>query len=169
MVEVAGAPVKAKDVRGLGLSLIVFLVIGAAIAWSTSILAMTRFYASEGTLVRFNNIGVTNPLITPCFWGAVAFLVCLGSAGYLYSRIPQGAPLSGYNSLSWLLVACVLFGAGNVAYESWRLNSSPTGSIIGCTAEPMTSIFQSPCVYGTLMYLASMITAFVIARKVKTA
>ena len=168
MVERVLPGVMPKQARGWARSLIACLVVGAAIAWSTSILAMTRFYGSEGTLLRFTNIGVPNPMITPCFWGAVAFLVALGSAAFLYSRIGHANPVGGYRTLSWFLVACVLFGWGNVGYEWWSLNQSETGSIIGCTAGPMTSIFQSPCVYGSVMFLASLAATYVVVRKAGT-
>jgi hypothetical protein len=126
---------------------------------------LTRFYGSEGTLLRFSNIGVTNPLITPCFWGAIAFLIGLAWAGSLYSTIARGGPLGGYRTLAWFLVACVLFGWSNVGYEMWKLNQSETGSIIGCMAEPMTSIFQSSCLYGSVMFLASLVAAHLVVRK----
>lgn len=153
-----------KQARPWALSLIVFLVIGAVIAWSTEIVALTRFYGSEGTLLRFSNIGVTNPMITPCFWGAIAFLIGIASAGSLYSRIERN-PLGGYRNLCWFLVACVLFGWSNVGYEMWKLNQSETGSIVGCMAQPMTSIFQSSCLYGSVMFLASLVAVCFVVRK----
>jgi hypothetical protein len=153
-----------KQARVWALWLIVFLVAGGLIAWSTTILALTRFYASEGTLLRFDNIGIPNPMITPCFWGAVGFLVALAWAGSLYSRTRRANPVVGYRMLGWFLVACVLFGWSVVGYESWRLNQSATGSIIGCMAEPMTSIVQSPCLYGSSMYLAALVAAQLVAR-----
>jgi hypothetical protein len=166
MVEMAEqTATNVKAIRGLAIWLIVFLVIGATIAWFTSIVALTRFYASEGTLLRFDNFGVKNPMITPCFWGALAYLVCLGWGGYLYSRVAQGGSAAGYRPLGIFLIACVLFGFGNVGYEWWQITHSTSGSIIGCLAQPMTSVFQSPCMYGSIMFLVSMIAAFGIARK----
>jgi hypothetical protein len=153
-----------KQARAWALSLVVFLAIGALVAWSTTILALTRFYGSEGTLLRLDNIGIPNPVITPCFWGAVAFLIAVPWAGSLYSRLGRANPVGGYRMLGWFLVACVLFGWSVVGYESWRLSQSATGSIIGCTAAPMTSIFQSPCLYGSSMYLASLVAAYIVVR-----
>ena len=165
MAEQVASAAMPEQGRPWALSVIVFLVIGALIAWSTSVIALTRFYGSEGTLLRFDNIGIPNPVITPCFWGAVGFVVALAWSGSLYSRVRRVNPVGGYRMLGWFLVACVLFGWSVVGYESWRLNQSQTGSIIGCLAEPMTSIFQSPCLYGSSMYLAAMLAAFLVVRK----
>jgi hypothetical protein len=155
--------------RRWALSVMVFLVIGAAIAWSTSVVALTRFYGSEGTLLRFDNVGVPHPVTSPCFWGAVGFVVALAWSGSLYARIRRANPVGGYQMLGWFLVGCVLFGWSVVGYESWRLNHSDTGSIIGCLASPMTSIFQSPCLYGSSMYLAALVAAYLVVRKSRAA
>ena len=165
MAEQAASGVMPEQGRSWALAVIVSLVIGALIAWSTSVIALTRFYGSEGTLLRFDNIGIPHPVTTPCFWGAVGFLVALAWSGSLYTRVRRANPVGGYRLLGLFLVGCVLFGGSVVGYEWWRLTHSDTGSIIGCLAAPMTSIFQSPCLYGTSMYLAALVSAYLVVRK----
>jgi hypothetical protein len=50
-----------------------FLTAGATIAWSTVTLAFVRFYRAEGTLLKVTNYRFSNPIMTPCFCGAIAF------------------------------------------------------------------------------------------------
>jgi hypothetical protein len=60
---------------------------GAVIAWSTVALAFIRFYRAEGTLLKVTNCRFPNPITTPCFYGAIAFVVALLWA----ASLPRGA------------------------------------------------------------------------------
>ena len=142
--------------------LIGFLVAGTAIAWSTVALAFVRFYRVEGTLLKVTNCQFPNPITTPCFYGAVAFMVALLWA----ASLARSAKLSahGYGGLWWLLLASTIFGWSNVAYEFWRWNQSPTGFIVSCTTESISSPFQSPCLYGSTMFLGAWFTVGAIRR-----
>ena len=50
---------------------------GTVIAWSTVTLGFIRFYRAEGTLLKFTNCALPNPLTTLCFYGAIAFVLAL--------------------------------------------------------------------------------------------
>ena len=63
-----------------------FLVVGTVIAWSTVTLGFIRFYRAEGTILKFTNCALPNPLTTPCLYGAIAFLLALIWAAYLASH-----------------------------------------------------------------------------------
>jgi hypothetical protein len=140
--------------------LIGFLAAGSAIAWSTVALAFIRFYRAEGTLLKLTNCRFPNPVTTPCFYGAIAFLVALFWAASLARGTTPRA--HGYDGLWWLLLASTIFGWSNVAYEFWSWNRSPTGFLVSCTTESISSPFQSPCLYGSTMFFGAWITAGLI-------
>lgn len=156
-----------EKIKRLALFLTGFLLIGSAISWSTVVLAFTRFYENEGTIFKFNNCVFPNPATTPCFYGAIAFLICLAWSVYLYRKQARGNPAAGYSKLMWLLFASTLFGWGNVAYEIYQFSQNPKG-IVGCSAKVITSPFQSPCLYGSIMFLLSLIAAYIIVQKFKS-
>ena len=92
-----------KTIRAGRLCLIGFLTAGAMIAWSTVTLAFIRFYRAEGTLLKVTNCRFSNPITTPCFYGAIAFIVALLWAVSLMRDV--NARRRGYEGLWWLLLA----------------------------------------------------------------
>ena len=162
MLEVDSVP---KNIRVGAICLIGFLTAGAIIAWSTVTLAFIRFYRAEGTLLKVTNCRFSNPITTPCFYGATAIIVALlWAASLARDANPRGR---GYEGLWWLLLASTIFGWSNVAYEFWRWHQSSTGFIVSCTTEPISSPFQSPCLYGSTMFLAAWLTVGLIHRALK--
>ena len=151
-----------KAVRVCGICLIGFLTTGTVIAWSTVVLAFSRFYRAEGTLLKVTNCRFPNPITTPCFYGAIAFVLALLWAASLASGAKPR--VHGYEGLWWLLLASTIFGWSNVAYEFWRWGQSPTGFIVSCTTESISSPFQSPCLYGSTMFLGAWLSVDLIVR-----
>jgi hypothetical protein len=156
-----------KTVRVRIMCLMGFLGAGAVIAWSTVVLAFIRFSQAEGTLLKVTNCRFPNPITTPCFYGAIAFLLALLWASSLASRIEPWA--GDYGGLWWLLLASTIFGWSNMAYEFWRWNQSPTGFIVSCTTESISSPFQSPCLYGASMFLGAWLTVSLMRRALRQA
>jgi len=156
-----------KAVRVPVICLIGFLAAGTVIAWSTVALAFIRFYRAEGTLLKVTNCRFPNPITTPCFYGAIAFVVALLWAASLASGAKR--LVRGYEGLWWLLLASTIFGWSNVGYEFWRWNQSPTGFIVSCTTESISSPLQSPCLYGSIMFLGAWITVGLMLRTQKQA
>ena len=145
-------------------SLLMFLAIGNLIAWSTITLGFIRFYRVEGTFLKFTNCVFPNPLITPCFFGAIAFLIALVWAVSLLS-VPMPSAIQGYTRLWRFLLAATIFGWSNVAYEFWKWNQSPSGLLISCSAQSVSSPFQSSCLYGSAMFLAAWLAVGLRMRK----
>jgi hypothetical protein len=145
-----------KTFRVRAMCLIAFLSVGTVIAWTTVVLACIRFYRAEGTLLKVTNCRFPNPVTTPCFYGAIAFILALLWAASLVRGARPRA--HGYQGLWWLLLASTIFGWSNVAYEFWRWNQSPFGVIVSCTTASIASPFQSPCLYGSTMFLGAWLT-----------
>jgi hypothetical protein len=154
------------EIRRLGQGLIGLLIVGSGIAWGTVILAFKRFYEYEGTLFKIQDCVFPNPVMTPCFYGAVAFLVALIWAIKLYRKLASGEELVSYRGLMRLLFAATIFGAVNVAYEIYLFSVSPKG-ITGCGASIITSPWQSSCTYGSIVFLLSLIVTVMIMKRLK--
>ena len=50
------------------------LAIGTAFAWFTLAGDYRRFFSAGGRVFEWSGCVVTNPLLTPCFYGALIFL-----------------------------------------------------------------------------------------------
>jgi len=70
----------------------------------------------------------------------------------------------GYEHLWWLLLASTIFGWSNVAYEFWTWSQSATRTIVSCSAQPLSSPLQSPCLYGSTMFLGAWLSVDLIVR-----
>ncbi len=65
------------------------LAIGTGFSWITLIVDYRRFFASGGHVLHFSGCVVTNPIITPCFYGALAFLAACVSALTILRSTPE--------------------------------------------------------------------------------
>ena len=141
------------------------LAVGTGFSWGALVFDYRRFFASGGHVLQLSGCAVTNPVITPCFYGALAFLaafvwalVILRSAGAAVSKRQRG--------LQFLLAAGTVFAWGNFSYEVYRfMQVKPAASAFSCppgevAANPLTL----PCFYGALIFLASLVVSIIITR-----
>lgn len=143
---------------------ILALVVGSIIAWSTVIKNFINFYQVEGTLFKVMDCNFTNPVLTPCFWGAIAFIIALIWAVSLYTKRGQANQTKQQWWLFLLLIASTIFGWANVVYEEWQIILAHGGAVTGCSGT-MTSITQSSCMYGSIMFLIAMVATWMIIKK----
>ena len=142
------------------------LTIGTVFSWTTLVFDYRRFFASGGSVFELSGCVVTNPVITPCFYGALAFLIALLSALVIFRSNPT-AVLKNQRRLQFLLIAGTAFAWGNFAYEAYRfIQSKPTSSEFGCPAgDLVVNPLMTPCFYGALIFLATLIVSLLITRK----
>ncbi len=145
-------------------ALVGFLAVGNMIAWSTVALGYQAFFRAGGHMFQFSGCSVTNPLATPCLYGAIAFLIAIIWTAKKILK-PVNLPRS-FRNLSWFLLASSLFGWGNVIWEIKSM--SVKGSIQACGAKTVTNIFQSSCLYGTMAFTLALLCAFIIYRQTKS-
>jgi hypothetical protein len=108
---------------------------------------------------------VTNPIITPCFYGALAFLAAFVWALTILRSAPE-AVLQRQRGLQLLLAAGTVFAWGNFTYEVYRfMQSKPAPSAFSCPAgEVAVNPLMTPCFYGALIFLTTLVVSILITR-----
>src|SRR3989338_2833048 len=121
------------------------------------------FYGLYGTIFRFRDCAIPNPFVTPCLYGAIAFLVAFVWAAFLI-----GSPrLASEMWLRRLLVFGVVFAFSVFGYELveyYRLFGFG-GPSISCT--PGAHPLATQCFYGALIFTAASGIATIIIRSMR--
>ena len=141
------------------------LLSGTIFAWGNVLKEFKIYFAAGGQILQTAGCPVTNPIITPCFWGATAFLIAfVWSLNIL--RIKPTAQISNEIKLNWFLVASTIFGWGNVALEFYKYYASKMQPIVSCTGIIKSPIY-APCFTGSIIFLTSLIYALNLSKKLK--
>ncbi len=142
------------------------LALGTLFSWTTLVLDYRRFFASGGRVLELSGCAVANPIVTPCFYGALAFLMALVWASVILRSAPAVAARR-QRGLQWLLAAGTLFAWGNFAYEVYRYFRQPAAaSPFMCPAgEAVGNPLLAPCFYGALIFLSALVVALLIRAK----
>lgn len=143
----------------------IVLLAGVIFAWFTVYQDFSRFYNQEGTLFKVNDCVAPNPVATPCFYGAFAFL-----AAFIWSvkipKMPEEKRVKQYKFLLYLIIASTLFAWSNFIYIFAKyVMSGKDGSSVGCSGQPMDNPFSTPCFIGSVIFLAALIVAFIARYK----
>jgi hypothetical protein len=137
---------------------------GSVFAWTTVLRDVSRFTAAGGHLWRFRGCSVPNPLVTPCFYGAVLFVVALVWAiSQLQAVVPERR---AQRQLVGMLGAGTLFAWGNFGHELWRYWRSANGEFTSCSGTLAVHPIHTPCFTGAVLYLTALILAVLAARRI---
>lgn len=128
---------------------------GIAFSWSKLLPQFQNFLRTYGTIFRFRDCIIPNPLATACFYGSLAFVIALIWAAFLL-RSPQA---SRQRFLKNFLLSGVFFAGAVVSYEIIDFYELlPTGGVtISCT--PSASPLYSPCLIGFIIFFIAFLTA----------
>lgn len=151
--------------KKISLLLPLVLAAGTIFAWFTVYSDFSRFYDSEGTLFKIQGCAIPNPVTTPCFYGAFAFLIAL-----MWSIIIWRKPIANFRAhlgkLLWLLVASVIFAWSNFVYSLVRFyQTQASGHAIGCSGQLVTNPWTTPCFIGACIFLISLLVAGIVYSK----
>lgn len=146
---------------------VVLLYAGTVFAWYNVYLSFVAFYINEGSILKFQNCSVANPLLTPCFWGALGFLVAAIWVSWIFLQTQLGLVKLHQRRIIFFLIACTVFGFGNVIWEAFTLNQASGGQILACGGKTISSVFQSGCFYGSIIFLLSLLVTMFIYNKLK--
>lgn len=136
---------------------IIFLLLGSIIAWYETISKFSEFYSNEATIFKIRDCVIANPVTTPCFWGATAFVIATILAIRYYTR-----PSKNFEKYFLVfMIACVMFAWGNFAVELVGVTPRPGAIVTVCQANPR-SPFLSACFYGSILFTLSLATTYMI-------
>ena len=135
------------------------LVLGVLVSFYATITAFANFYQYEGTIFKIKDCILPNPVTTPCFWGALAFLAAFILA--VKNLKKSSAKFEKY--FMYFMVACVLFAWGNFAIELKGVEPTPGALIAPCPASGKNP-FLTPCFFGSILFTASLILSLKISR-----
>lgn len=135
---------------------IILLLSGTLFAWNNVFKILTSYRIAGGRIFQFTNCPETNPLITPCFWGATAFLFAFVWSLVILNSNPK-KQLVHQIKLKWFLVASTIFGWGNVALDFYKYYAAKMQPIESCTGLIKHPIY-APCFFGSIIFLASLLT-----------
>ncbi len=141
----------------------IVLLIGTIFAWYTVYTDFVRFYAVEGTIFKVQDSIIPNPVATPCFYGAFAFLIAFIWSLYIIKFIDEKKKLH-QTRLVWLLIASTLFAWGNFSYTLYKFWLSKGEPTIGCSGVLTTSPWTTPCFIGAAIFLIALIVGLIIKR-----
>jgi len=141
------------------------LAIGTVFSWTTLVFDYRRFFASGGHVLSISECAVANPILTPCFYGALAFLAAFAWALAILRTAPNEV-LKWQRRLQLLLAAGTVFAWGNFAYEVYRfMQARPAASAFSCPpGETAVNPLMTPCFYGALIFLTSLVVSVFIIR-----
>lgn len=144
---------------------------GTVFAWYTIYIDYRRFYDIEGTIFKVADCRFPNPVTTPCFYGAWAFLIALVWSLFIMRKKDIVVQKKQQTRLVWFLVAGMLFAWSNFGYGLAKFMANQGKPVIGCSGQLVGDPFGTPCFYGAVLFLLALICgAFILwyLRKNKT-
>jgi hypothetical protein len=135
------------------------LFCGTIFALYTTYLDFTRFFIYGGSWLQFSETMYPNPVATPCFYGAFAFLAAfVWSLLIFFDRAPSRKH-EQQKYLVWFLVAGNLFAWANALSQIVRFYAAAPGEGVSCSGVLITNPFTTSCFYGASLFLLSLIIA----------
>ena len=137
------------------------LLTGTIFAWFTVYSDFSRFYNLYGSLTKISGCTIPNPITTPCFYGAFAFLGAFIWSLYLH-KMPQEKIIVQQKRLSILLIGSTIFAWSNLALEIYNFYIQKASSRVSCSGVATDNIFTTACFIGSMIFLVALIISFVI-------
>lgn len=134
------------------------LLWGVVFSWTNVFRSFSRFRLSEGAYLKFADCTLTNPLLTPCAWGAFAFFIAFIWSVLVIRIEDNKKKLIQQKRLMILLLGGTLFAFSVVGFETLEFFHSKTGTFETCTGV-VSSPLESACFLGALTYLVSYLFA----------
>jgi hypothetical protein len=124
-------------------------VLGAGVvsSWSAVIVQFSQFYKLYGTFLHASTLYATNPFLTPCLYGSLAFLVaCIWSCWLVL--YPNARSEWWLNAL---LIFGIVFASVVMLYEcGLYFGYFRFGPILVCT--PGVNPLYTPCFRGLIFF-----------------
>lgn len=150
-------------IRNLLLLQSVVLLGGTIFAWSKLLPQFGNFQAIYGTIFRFRDCVIPNPLATACFYGSMAFIFATVWSFFVWNNSSHFHE----RYLRNFLLFCVVFAGSVVSYEfaDYYKLFGANSVIITCT--PGLFPLLTPCFTGLIFFLTSYIISIFATRRLK--
>ena len=125
---------------------IALLAAGALVSWYTVLSQFFTQYSYCGTVLPASQCLIQSPFVTPCFYGACAFLMAFIASVWMYKRDNDAHEAYLRNFLLFGLV----FALSVLTVECAQYFDLLGGPSIGCT--PGSNPLLSPCAAGALLF-----------------
>ena len=142
------------------------LLAGTVFSWMTALVDFMRFYENEGTLLKIKDCVYPNPVTTPCFYGAIAFAGALVVAIILLKKEGE-IQFHVEKRLAMFLTAGTIFAWSNFGLLLYHFYTALPGQGVGCSGVPTSTPFSTPCFYGSVLFLTSLIVSLIILNREK--
>ncbi len=143
------------------------LLIGTLFAWFTVYTDFSRFYNLYGSITKISGCTIPNPVTTPCFYGAFAFLLGLIWSYNIQKRESDGEDIrTKQRNLGYLLIGGTIFAWSNFGYEIFRYLSVKTAVKVSCSGVPTDNVFLTACFYGSVIFLIALIVSLIIRKTI---
>lgn len=139
------------------------LLAGSIFAWFTVYTDFARFYNLYQSFTRIENCIVPNPITTPCFYGAFAFLGAFIWSLFIAKKTLIDK-LKHQKRLFILLIGSTIFAWTNLAIEMYQFYLKEVGDKISCSGVETENIFTTPCFIGSMIFFLALIVAYVIKK-----
>ena len=140
---------------------------GVLFSWYTVYADFLRFYNSEGTIFKIKDCVYPNPVTTPCFYGAIVFLVAFAWALYVSRDKIFSSRVVKQQRLWLILLAGTAFGWINFGFSLVKFYMAPVGEQVTCSGVPTDNPFLTPCFWGSVIYLIAFLISWFIMKKDK--
>ena len=154
-------------IKKLYITQVLVLLGGVLFSWYTVYADFTRFYNTEGTLFKIKDCVYPNPVITPCFYGAIVFLIAFVWAIYMYREKLFPSRVHKQQRLWLILLAGTAFGWINFGFSLFKFYAAPVPEQVTCSGVPTDNPFLTPCFWGSVIYLIAFLLSWVIMKKNK--
>lgn len=148
--------------KRLSYILSVLLAGGVIVSWVAVYRLFAQFWPVYGNIFRFRDCAFPNPLATPCFYGAVAFLIA-----FIWSlTLLKNPSLKSAVRLKGLLIFGTVFALSVLIYEVFDYYKIFSGPIASCA--PGVPPLETPCFYGLIFFATSAITCAQFVRRLRS-
>lgn len=148
----------------------VALLIGNIVGWTTISREVQIFCDQQsggwGALLTFSGTTTTNPLITPCFWGSVIFIITLAWTLSIIFEKQKKEIATNQKRLVYVLGGGTAFALLNnipIFYKYFTRPSPATGQV-SCSADVVSNPLLTSCFLGFIAFLAAFICSM-LAKK----
>lgn len=121
-----------------------------------------RYLSAGGSMTQWHMAGgLINPLLTPCFYGFIAFVIAWVWTMGLRTKFDAGSQ----SNLVWLLTAAAIFAWGNYGYTLGKLYLGKTCNL-GCQAGYFGIPQFTTCLVGAVIFTLALVVAVRLKRQV---